>query len=497
VLIGKASLKDTLMRILPSVVWLLGGLTLAGWCRPAEAQTYPPSGYDGPEMAAGAFEQTPYDMPAAYPGMGYPGAYPDAGYGIDPMLYQDPEMMMDPSGPPPDMSAFPYNSPFGPNVNQYAPNEGVWMNRQIFGNRKYFMSLEYLRANLFRPGTDIIGSRTAQVPQNAITDPVPTNASIIGDGEDLRSDGLRGTFSIVNPDHSGFDATFWWVAEGNQERSPYGRGDPGDFTTLHPRGVIGMDDGTDTGVAVRFDTEFELGYKSQAFGSDLTFRSAPFWEGDYFRMSMLYGAKYVKVREQFAFHGADSALDYTFNTANPASPIPATVTPNPFGNPNFESDLVSRTKSDVIGPEIGVHYEIGGQHFLLSGSSRFSVAANNEMAWVYGNQIGDGFNAGFPTPTILDPKPSDFSHRKTHVHVSPVFHQSFGFKSQVFRHLPIVNEWGFFADANLKLGYDFILIGEMARPTKSIDWRVNAPRIESNRSRWNTQLFSVGMEWNF
>lgn len=431
------------------------------------------------------------------------------------MGYQDPGMMSQQGmGPPPgmmgpgmgppgmgaagyypdDMSTFPTTSPYGPPQSQLRQEDGLWMNQQIFGQRQYFMSLEYLRANLFRPGTDIIGSRTAEVPESIGTFPI--DASIIGDGEDVRSDGLRGTFTIRNPDSSGFDANFWWVAEGNQERSPWGKGDPGDFTTLRPRGVIGFDDGTDTGVAVRYDTEFETGYKAQAFGSDLTFRTAPFWETESFRFRMLWGGKYLKVREQFAFHGADSGLDYLLD---PVTGLidPATLLPNPGGNPNFESDMISRTKSDVFGPEIGIQYDIGGKHFLLTGASKFSVAANNEMAWVYGNNMGDGFGTGFPIPTVLDPKPGSFSNKQTHVHVSPVFHQSFGFQGQIFKYVPLMNEWGFFADANLKLGYDFILVGEMVRPTKIIDYRVNNPRIDLSRSRWNTQLFSVGMEWAF
>jgi hypothetical protein len=121
--------------------------------------------------------------------------------------------------------------------------------------------------------------------------------------------------------------------------------------------------------------------------------------------------------------------------------------------------------------------------------------ANREYIQLSGNNMKDQFFAPIPTPS--NPKPNYFRDAQTHTHVSPMFLQDFYFKGKVFRALPILNDIPFLANADMLVGYNFVLVGNVARPTKVIDWRVDNPRIDLSRSRWYMQAVTFGLNWQF
>lgn len=486
------------MRIPHKVVCLWSCLTAFTFIHTAVAQDYSvqplSSGYVGSAVLEDE-SQDPYGE-AAY----YPTAYQDGGMMVpDPSAAGYPPAMMGnypPALAPPNASYWPNVSPYDPSVmdKTYRQN-GIWMHDPVYGNRSYAFALEYLRVGFNRPGSDTIGAR------DVVSSPVfgsgynAVNTKVFANGNDFLSDGLRGKFIIQNADSSTLEMSGWWVAESNSVFHPFQRADPTDTTTLKARGFLGLDNGTPEGLAVPFDTDFKLGYKQQAFGGDLLWSAMPFFETTGFRIRPVFGLKYLKIREQFTLHGEDSALAYAYDPID-GTPI-GPVLPNPFGNPAYSADLTSRTKSDLAGPQAGIRYELGGQKFLLSGQTGFGLMANHEAVQLFGNQIGDGFFTGFPQPSPANPKPAAFHDGRSNTHVSPVFTQDFNFKGKVFKHLPFFNDIPLFANADMLVGYNFLLVGNVARPTKLIDWRANDPRIDLTHSRWFMQAATFGLQWSY
>ncbi|MES2794176.1 MAG: hypothetical protein V4719_31470, partial [Planctomycetota bacterium] len=448
------------MRIPNKVVCLWSCLAAFTLIHTAVAQDYPAQ-----PLAGAAYLGDASLDDGTQDGYGYgaspeysPMAYQDGGAGVyaDPMAAPPgyPQPMM-----PPDASYWPNVSPYETPVMQrnYREN-GLWVNDSIHGDRKYFMSLEYMRVGFNRPGTDTIGYAKTVTPLDMNGFRL-TNAGVINKGEDLLSDGLRAKFIIQNADTSSFEASGFWVGESTGGYQPYGATDPTDIRKFRVRGFLGFDNGV-TGTGVAYDSDFKMTYKQQAFGGDLSWYTAPMFETSGFKLRPMFGLKYLKIREEFDFHGASSGFGYLYDS-HTGLPFPATFIP---GTP-YSSDLTSRVTSNLGGPEIGVRYEVGGSHFLLSGQSRFAVLANGESMELAGNGMG----RSFPTPTPSNPNPTAFSNSRNNTHVSPTFTQDFQFKGKVFRMLPIFNDIPLFANADMLVGYNFLLVGNVARPTKIID----------------------------
>ena len=86
---------------------------------------------------------------------------------------------------------------------------------------------------------------------------------------------------------------------------------------------------------------------------------------------------------------------------------------------------------------------------------------------------------------------------RTQLNVSPIFSQDFYFKGKVFKHIPLINDLPLLASADMLVGYNFVLVGNVARPTKIIDYRVDNPKIDLSHSRWLMQNVTFGVQWEF
>lgn len=426
-----------------------------------------------PEYAAMAYQ----DANGAYVDPGAQGFYP-------PPVTQGYPPPMGPMGQP-NMNYWPEVSPFAePIIDKTYRQNGIWVNDPLMGGeRQYLFSTEYMRTWLARPGTDTIGSPRVNPFFSGPRVAEPVTAGVFGNGTDLVSDGVRAKFSIVNPDKSMLELSGFWIAEGQQIFQPFAPGDPNRLSTLHERGFVGLEDGA-FGARMRFDTDFRLTYKSQAMGADLTWTTTPLYETDGFRLKPMFGLKYLKIREQFDLFGQDSSRIGSIGL-------------NPFGNPALTSTLTSQTGSDLLGPEAGIRYELGGKNFLVWGQTRLAVMGNHETIAISGNNMVDALIHPIPIPTPSDPQPLYFRDAQSHTRVSPVFSQDFYFRAKVFKHLPFFNDFALLANADMLVGYNFVLVGGVARPTKLIDWRETNPRIDLNHSRWFMQAATFGLEWKF
>lgn len=420
------------------------------------------------------------DYGQEYAPTAYDAEYADPGYG-DPMApgYYPPPPT---AGYPPPMTMSPYTN-YWPEVSPYSEpimdktyrQNGLWVHEGVTGERKYSFSAEYLRTWFNRPGHDRIGDSKIYPLSNNRNAARPVDASVFGNGNDLTSDGTRAKFIIQNPDTSSFELSAYWVAEGQQVFQPLPPRNP--LNPLNPtaeRGFLGLADGA-FGTRLHFTDDFRLTYKAQSWGADALWTTMPAYETLGFKFRPTFGLKYLTIREKFDLFGASRDV---FGFQDP-----------------YITTLTSQTKSNLLGPQASVRYEIGGNVFTLSGNTGLAVMANREYIQLYGNNMKDQLFAPLPTPS--NPKPNYFRDAQTHTHISPVFLQDFYFKGKVFRALPVFNDIPFFANADMLVGYNFVLVGNVARPTKVIDWRVDSPRIDLSRSRWYMQAVTFGLSWDF
>ncbi|HBL43048.1 MAG TPA: hypothetical protein DDZ90_06595, partial [Planctomycetaceae bacterium] len=98
--------------------------------------------------------------------------------------------------------------------------------------------------------------------------------------------------------------------------------------------------------------------------------------------------------------------------------------------------------------------------------------------------------------------PNQFSDYQTHTHVSPLFEQSIFAEMNLFDKVPVLKRMKLLEEAKLKVGYTYIVAGEVTRPYESILWtgmptRGLFPSIDVKREKWSVGTWSVGLDWNY
>jgi hypothetical protein len=275
-----------------------------------------------------------------------------------------------PAGYPPGANAWPNITPYGPMVDQTANENGMWFNRIINGNRKYYFSAEGLLGNTNRPNSFVGGLGVNIIPANLSPGTIypdlnqqfqenPLNFSLFtpdretgagGNGggnatgsdigvfqaqstakitDGLNAPGFRGTWGWTNADQSGFEASGFFLAPSSStlfigdERgfNPYQFNNAPAFGQLylsHLHAIAGIPlQGADTdnnglaGVVMPFDIYYRLQLYSQVAGANVDFLSSPIYEKPAFVVRPMFGARYFTSQETFQFDGADSGLGYT------------------------------------------------------------------------------------------------------------------------------------------------------------------------------------------
>jgi len=277
-----------------------------------------------------------------------------------------------PAGYPPGANAWPNVSPYyGPPVDQTANENGLWFQRQIFGNRQFFFTAEGLVGYTGRPSTMVGADGVNIIPPNINPGTIfpdnnqqfqeaalgssplgtPSRQTITTGGgggnnangdypvfvaqstsqmtDTLKAAGFRGTWGWWNPDKSGMQLSGFFLAPST---STLFIGDPRGFSEAlynnasflqtdlltHLHAIAGIPlQGNDTdnnglpGVVMPFDIYYRLQFESQVLGGNLDWYAAPFFERTAFTVRPMFGARYLRVRETFQFDGADSGLGYT------------------------------------------------------------------------------------------------------------------------------------------------------------------------------------------
>jgi hypothetical protein len=498
------------------------------------------------------------------------GAYPQQSYGGMP------------GGYPPGANPWPNVSPYsGPLVDQTSNQNGLWFNRQITGNRKFFFTAEGLIGNTGHPnslvganGVNIIphqipapgviytdnnqqfqetaaGTSTIGTPDretvasgnggggNAATGDIgvflPQTTAQLTDP--LNAGGFRGTWGWWNADQSGFQASGFYMSPATTSLLI---GEPNSFNAAlysdpnasflqtdlltHLHAIAGIPlQGADTdhnglpGVVQPFDIYYRMQYETQVGGVNADWYASPLYERSAFMIRPMYGARYLRVRENFTFDGADSGLGYTIGTpgANGGGGGGAVASTGYLSPVTLEalstlsvmqSLLSSSVTSQLAGPEAGLRFDVGGDRFKIWTQSKFGLLMNYSSRNLSGYNIGDAYYPKI-TGTITDqtvmPRGSGantrFAHQDANTALSPMFEQSIFGKAKLFQFVPILNKSKILNGAEFQAGYTMILVGNMYRPSNTIDWQAYpaSPQLNDKRSSYFTSNYSFGVQWEY
>ncbi|MFK7776667.1 MAG: hypothetical protein QM501_00930 [Gimesia sp.] len=313
-----------------------------------------------------------------------------------------------------------------------------------------------------------------------------------------------------------------------------------------------LDDGTVNGVSVPYDLDFRIKVVSQAWGTNATWMSAPVIDKKNLKVRTLAGIRYMKVKEGFGFVGRDSGLLYSDITNINGIRADLKLFSHPTGSDENEDGIIdnagvvedddagattgtslaffvapinpdtglpttpyttvvnSSVDTNLAGPEIGFQFDLGGEKFKLWGQTKFGIMANREEIHLSGDNVGMGIRNNNPDtlnfpkalidPTADNPNPNAFSSTKAHTHVSPIFEQSIFAEMAIFDKVPVLKRMRILEEAKFKVGYTYIIAGEIARPFDSIRWqgmptRGLFPSIDVERKNWSVGTWSVGIDW--
>lgn len=471
------------MRVKRIFATALGAAISLAAAQPASAQyagQLPPPSRRLPAQSNGL----PPVQPDGQGGYIVPLAYPPQVMG-DPMIAQTDygQAAIAAANAPPEPYPYPelYGDQFPPGMEE-PPEE-----------RDRILSIEAMTAEFTKPENSLIGFRRVVPfdPLNPNLFPAQRVENIYDDRID--GDGLRLRWGCMSAEDRSIMFTGYWASSDSDTKTLGPRSDINLPLTLFNRAGIPVNDGSVDfdgnlqGVTVRYDRGFKLDYDVETAGTTMQFMRQPWmYYGGLVRVRPLGGIRYMYLRESFGLEASDSAYEYTINPIT-NRPTSGTVLPNPNGNDPFTSELDMRVRTNLVGPEIGVNYEIGGQRFKMTGQTSFAWVANIERIRLRGNEFGDGYTNDFANLN------TSFYSSETFGHSSPLFEQSVNIEVPLFNLIPLTA----LHEVTFRAGINYMIVGEVARPTDSIVYNgwPRIPDINPGRSNWSMTNYTFGLVW--
>lgn len=501
------------------------GLVLAAYCREAIRGAEPAG-----QISPNAVEQAQFDDGVADPGVVF-----DPSQGAPP-VYQDPQFMGDPNGggppaylyqqgayPPPDvpdtMRPFPEVTPYEPQFNQTNQDSGLWFNRQSNAGRVWYCEVDMWFTTAKGPagaeqrnqvgypillttdqnaGTGAqggqiggLGGGGGQGQQGAGGGAVVGNNHFIRDlstADSFHSQAVQPTLGYTNVDESGLEIGGFYVAKQNQGlfeneqafpvqinrgNSNTGNLQPGQLGSIVgyfppplPPGVVlnnngqlpaGVVVGT-PGVQIQpllFDKSFIGNASSRIYSGDINWLTTPMLGGGKNKLRGMYGVRYYGLEENINFTGENILLGSTY--------------------------IESKTFNQLVGPQGGLRWDIGGKSFKLTGTGKVGALFNFEEIQVVGyNYLGT--NSDFRTRTL---------------HMAPTIDLTIMGQFPLFSYLPLVNRIPYVREAQFNIGYNYSALFLVTRPADAITYDILSPRIEAHHVTYTIQGTRLGMSWTW
>lgn len=374
----------------------------------------------------------------------------------------------------------------------------------------------------------------------------------------LESSGFKVRFGWTNEDDSSVEFNGWHVTEQHttfsqgQEQLYRETTDP-----LYPFQFSGLNHGISIdrgdGIAdiIPFDQFFETKISAQAFGAGVLITKTPLYARDHITIRPIWGVRYIQLKERFGFYGIDSGAEYDIvsyaegispeeeffnnretdqggsNTATgdgvagrPVADSFNDGTTDQFSFPSvpariftetqpYSASLSANTKSNMAGPEVGLRLDTGGDTANLSLQATAGLMVINQHVQLGGygffNHFEDANLDGFPDGGDLVTGAGDissttnFNDSERLTHVAPSFEASVNFEIKLFESVPVFRNIDIFEDASFKVGYSYLYLGQIARPTESVSYVTFPanPRIDVDRTGWDMQSLNLGIDFHY
>lgn len=442
-----------------------------------------------------------YVMPSGYNGYppGPPG--PPAGTVVDPNYCPPQGGAYGPSIPvvpeQPAMQPWPGISPFEHRFSEHRNEGGLWTLRNNDAARKYFVGVSAMLFQNKNPERGVIGDRKAAgilgqptadgrefYPVNG--DAVLAQVPIFSNA--FTTEGIRANWGYWDPDETGLEIIGWW---GSQVRQRFRT--PAVFDIQNPVETIGPTipalqiDGTP--IYLFYDGSFKAEYVQELWNAQIQRMARPMFRwNDVFVVRPMYGARYFGLSEQQNIDAYDFLPGPGFGFVDPMY---------------IHNSVVSH----MAGPQIGLHYILGGDFFKVVCGTQFILFINHERQKLNGFNFGSqSQRSGFPQndpfyndAQIVPAGARFFSDSSSSTHVSPAFEQTVQFQMKLFSLIPYVNRMDFFKNATVTGGLTFLDIGLVTRPSKSISYVAlpGKPSLETDRSSFSTLAWDVGVQFSY
>jgi hypothetical protein len=368
----------------------------------------------------------------------------------------------------------------------YSEDSADWSEEDFPEERRWYFGTELMLSWGLSPGNSLIGA--AQFSDLNFFPGAPNTFphQYTGGFTDQFHYGVRARLGWDNPDGSGVMLSAFRVFGKQQEQGP-GRVFWGsNIQQLQPLASIPLNDGGN-GTVVPFDSAFLQQYNQNLFGGDADVYLTPFVDGQSFQMKFLVGAKYLQISEQFNVQAGDSGLGYYVDTTTNTIDY---STVQYIGIPPYEMQISSSTRSRLVGPSIGVRYDLGDSLIKVWGQTKFAVAANFENTSLSGQNVVNGFQA-------FAQQGPPFSQTSQTTRVSTIFETSIYADFYFFAMLPLVRQVDFLRRAQFRIGFDYLLVGDVERPTNIINYNTPIPTLKGNRTWFDLKTLTLGINWNF
>ena len=410
-------------------------------------------------------------------------------------------------------NAWPETSPYTQYPRQETFNSGgLWQyNANDDTTVKRFFTTEYLYGSGLKPGNHYIGSiqnHSLYWFPGQYGGPFNTQTTeLFGN---FFHNGTKASTGFWNADGSGMTLSGFILFESSLDNdlvSPHAiNGQPG---TLHPIWGIIVDNPNQTGTVLPFDTRFFQKFQQNIYGADADFYVAPFFERETFKLKLLFGAKYLQIHEDFYVQGDNSGLNYSVSAGStvataPFGPLPILL---PLGSlAPYSTVFQSSATSNLVGPALGLRYDLGGDTFKIWGQSKIAAAYNHESLTVAGSNVGSYVVPGGPSgaplnlatgPNFNGPVPPSVRQQLTNRHISPIFDTSINIDFPGFAWIPYVNRFAVFKEANMRVGWNYVYVGDVARPANIINYNYMTPTINANHTWFEYSMVNFAVNWKF
>lgn len=435
---------------------------------------------------------------------------------------------------------WPETSPFDYSIDQTYIENGLWYNRKNKRQQRAYIGVDFFNAVMKRPTSGqpggLIGTQTGVNSvlggvddDDADDDAAPQNPSVydftarglVGQvvhipqkddiiaphyteefGADNAHNALRLRTFFVNPDDSGFELTGFYVAGDRQvvtaeqgsidrKRDQFASAGEGPHESFGGGVFFAQTPFIDAGRLV-YDQGFEMDFDSQAWGSEVNFLTSSISSsqglGDFHG---LFGVRYLGIWEEFGITAWDSGFSEIV-----INPDGRTYQVSPFTT-TIDSGLTSH----LIGPQIGLRWEIGGENLKLTTEVKGSIAANLERRRLNADGYGLDINSdegGFVTTTATFIEPADprsTSLEENNVTVSPILGVEFMAQMPVMKWIPVVNTLPLAREAQFRIGWSYTQAWRVNRAAQSIEYNAPLPRLTTDRDSWHVQGLTAGFDW--